>query len=119
MSRHFELLYNMGVQLLHCGKPLAAFDCLVETVEAFQVNPRLWLRLAECCIMAHRPVSRHRRLFDRTRIVVAGNGIYVTRGLVRVLKNVYSYDNLDSRPGKSWNVWRWQVAAHLVRRVMS
>ncbi|KAJ8302570.1 hypothetical protein KUTeg_018966 [Tegillarca granosa] len=28
MSRHFELLYNMGIQLLHCGKPLAAFDCL-------------------------------------------------------------------------------------------
>lgn len=56
MSRHFELLYNMGIQLLHCGKAMPAFDCLVEAVQVFRSNPRLWLRLAECCIMANRQV---------------------------------------------------------------
>ncbi|CAG2214412.1 unnamed protein product [Mytilus edulis] len=54
MSRHYELLYNMGIQMLHCGKPVAAFDCLVEAVQVFRTNPRLWLRLAECCIMTNR-----------------------------------------------------------------
>jgi CCR4-NOT transcription complex subunit 10 len=49
MSRHYELLYNMGIQMLHCGKPVAAFECLVEAVQVFRTNPRLWLRLAECC----------------------------------------------------------------------
>ena len=56
MSRHFELLYNMGIQLLHCGKAMPAFDCLVEAVQVFRSNPRLWLRLAECCIMVNREV---------------------------------------------------------------
>lgn len=56
MSRHFELLYNMGIQLLHCGKAMPAFDCLVEAVQVFRSNPHLWLRLAECCIMANRQV---------------------------------------------------------------
>ena len=57
MSRHFELMYNMGIQLLHCGKALPAFECLIEAVQMFQINPHLWLRLAECCIMAYREVS--------------------------------------------------------------
>ena len=56
VSRHYELLYNMGVQLLHCGKPTAAFDCLIQSLEQCQINPRLWLRLAECCIMVYREV---------------------------------------------------------------
>ena len=57
MSRHFELMYNMGIQLLHCGKALPAFECLIEAVQMFQINPHLWLRLAECCIMAYREVG--------------------------------------------------------------
>ena len=56
MSRHYELMYNLGVQLLHCGQPQVAFDCLIVAVQHFQVNPYLWLRLAECCIMVQRPV---------------------------------------------------------------
>ncbi|PIK61951.1 putative CCR4-NOT transcription complex subunit 10 [Apostichopus japonicus] len=52
-SRHYELLYNAGIQLLHAGRPLAAFDSLIETVQVYSTNPRLWLRLAECCIAAH------------------------------------------------------------------
>lgn len=58
-SRHYELLYNAGIQLLHAGRPLAAFDCLIETVQVYSMNPRLWLRLAECCIAANKgtPVS--------------------------------------------------------------
>ena len=57
MSRHFELLYNTGIQLLHCCKPLPAFDCLVEAVKVYSSNPRLWLRLSECCVMANKKVS--------------------------------------------------------------
>ncbi|XP_078720024.1 CCR4-NOT transcription complex subunit 10 isoform X1 [Lampetra fluviatilis] len=49
-DRRYELLYNCGILLLQTGRPLAAFDCLVEAVTAHHSNPRLWLRLAECCI---------------------------------------------------------------------
>uniref|UniRef100_A0A1B6E480 CCR4-NOT transcription complex subunit 10 n=1 Tax=Clastoptera arizonana TaxID=38151 RepID=A0A1B6E480_9HEMI len=49
-----QLMYNIGVVLLHGGKPLQAFDCLTEAVQVYHMNPRLWLRLAECCIMVHK-----------------------------------------------------------------
>ena len=44
--------------MLHCGEATVAFDCLIQTVQNYQVNPRLWLRLAECCIMANKAVSK-------------------------------------------------------------
>lgn len=56
-SKTKVLMYNLGVSLLHGGKPLQAFDCLTEAVQVYHMNPRLWLRLAECCIMVHKPVS--------------------------------------------------------------
>ena len=54
LSRRPEILYNLGLQLLQSGKPIGAFDCLIEVVQVFHLNPRLWLRLAEACIMATR-----------------------------------------------------------------
>lgn len=50
--RHI-LLYNLGLQQLYGGQPLAAFDSLLEVVQVFHGNPRLWLRLAEACIASH------------------------------------------------------------------
>lgn len=56
-NKRYELLYNCGIQLLHVGRPLAAFECLVEAVQVYHANPRLWLRLAECCIAANKGTS--------------------------------------------------------------
>jgi len=56
-NKRYELLYNCGIQLLHIGRPLAAFECLMEAVQVYHANPRLWLRLAECCIAANKGVS--------------------------------------------------------------
>ncbi|XP_037088706.1 CCR4-NOT transcription complex subunit 10-B-like [Pollicipes pollicipes] len=57
-SRHYEIVYNMGLASLHAGRPKRAFDCLTEAIQVYHTNPRLWLRLAECCVMAHRQ-ERH------------------------------------------------------------
>lgn len=51
-------MFNMGISLLHARKPEEAFDCLIEAVQTYHMNPRLWLRLAECCIMTHKSVSQ-------------------------------------------------------------
>ncbi|KAM9488075.1 CCR4-NOT transcription complex subunit 10 isoform 3-T3 [Clarias gariepinus] len=56
-NKRYELLYNCGIQLLHLGRPLAAFECLMEAVQVYHSNPRLWLRLAECCIAANKGSS--------------------------------------------------------------
>uniref|UniRef100_A0A673T6P8 CCR4-NOT transcription complex subunit 10 n=1 Tax=Suricata suricatta TaxID=37032 RepID=A0A673T6P8_SURSU len=53
-NKRYELLHNCGIQLLHIGRPLAAFECLIEAVQVYHANPRLWLRLAECCIAANK-----------------------------------------------------------------
>lgn len=55
-NKRYELLYNCGIQLLHIGRPLAAFECLMEAVQVYHSSPRLWLRLAECCITANKGV---------------------------------------------------------------
>lgn len=51
-----ELYYNLGVTLLHMNKPDKAFDFLLEVLQVHPMNPRLWLRLAECCITVHKLV---------------------------------------------------------------
>lgn len=48
-----EILYNMGISLLFGKQPIAAFKCLYKVADVYNQNARLWLRLAECCIMCH------------------------------------------------------------------
>lgn len=51
------LLYNLGLQQLYSNQPAAAFDSLLEVLQVYHANPRLWLRLAEACIAAHAKVA--------------------------------------------------------------
>ncbi|XP_039027709.1 CCR4-NOT transcription complex subunit 10-like isoform X2 [Hibiscus syriacus] len=46
------ITYNCGLQYLACGKPILAARCLQKACLIFYRRPLLWLRLAECCIMA-------------------------------------------------------------------
>jgi len=69
-NKRYELLYNCGIQLLHIGRPLAAFECLMEAVQVYHSNPRLWLRLAECCISANKGVRLRRRRLPHLQFLV-------------------------------------------------
>lgn len=46
------ITYNCGVQYLACGKPLQAASCFYKATQVFYNRPLLWLRIAECCLMA-------------------------------------------------------------------
>ncbi|XP_074281125.1 uncharacterized protein LOC141606045 isoform X2 [Silene latifolia] len=46
------IAYNCGLQYLACGKPLLAARCLLRASLVFYGRPLLWLRLAECCLLA-------------------------------------------------------------------
>ncbi|KAE8689031.1 36.4 kDa proline-rich protein-like [Hibiscus syriacus] len=46
------IAYNCGLQYLACGKPILAARCFQKACLIFYRRPVLWLRLAECCIMA-------------------------------------------------------------------
>ena len=45
--------YNLGLQLLLAEQPEHAFACFQEASLMYYNRPRLWLRLAECCVSAH------------------------------------------------------------------
>ncbi|XP_043922578.1 CCR4-NOT transcription complex subunit 10 [Protopterus annectens] len=79
-NKRYELLYNCGIQLLHVGRPLAAFECLIEAVQVYHSNPRLWLRIAECCIAANKgtPEQETKGLPSKKGIVqsVVGQGYH-------------------------------------------
>lgn len=74
-TRRTEILYNLGLALLHLGRPKDAFNCLLIPLQRHQNNPRLWLRLAEACIMLYK------EKLDRTEAKsiihkIIGSGIY-------------------------------------------
>ncbi|GMH04554.1 hypothetical protein Nepgr_006394 [Nepenthes gracilis] len=46
------ITYNCGVQYLACGRPILAARCFQKASSVFHNRPLLWLRLAECCLMA-------------------------------------------------------------------
>lgn len=82
-SQYCPLVYNMGVTLLHCGHFQRAFDCLLETVQLYGTNPRLWLRLAECCVMVHRQSNEEdRQLSKKMEVIERSVGSGVHRKLV-------------------------------------
>jgi len=63
-----QVLYNIGLSLLHAKRPAVAFDILLEVVGAHYLDPHVWYHLAECCVLAHQPDnSDHDR--ERTREV--------------------------------------------------
>ncbi|CAK1590535.1 unnamed protein product [Parnassius mnemosyne] len=43
-------VYNLGLALLATNNSEGAFECLVEAARHYPNNPRIWLRLAECCV---------------------------------------------------------------------
>ncbi|KAG7211993.1 hypothetical protein KM043_011189 [Ampulex compressa] len=79
-NRHYELMYSLGVSFLHAGQASKAFDCFTEAAQRLHNNPKLWLRMAECCIQCHKPTNEvdfniPKRRKDLVQKVV-GSGIY-------------------------------------------
>jgi len=48
-----QVLYNIGISLLHAKRSSVAFEILLEVVGAHYLDPHVWYHLAECCITAH------------------------------------------------------------------
>ncbi|KAM7360245.1 CCR4-NOT transcription complex subunit 10 isoform 2-T2 [Cochliomyia hominivorax] len=52
-AKSCEILYNLGIAMLHLRRPEEAFQCFLVPLKIYHINPRLWFRIAEACIMAH------------------------------------------------------------------
>ncbi|OAY47029.1 CCR4-NOT transcription complex subunit 10 isoform X2 [Manihot esculenta] len=66
------IMYNCGIQHLACGKPLLAARFFQKTSLIFYNLPILWLRLAECCLMALEKglIKAGRTPSDKSEIIV-------------------------------------------------
>ncbi|EDW15309.1 CCR4-NOT transcription complex subunit 10 isoform X1 [Drosophila mojavensis] len=53
LARSCEIMYNLGIAMLHLRRPKEAFQCFLVPVKQYHSNPRLWYRMAEACIMEH------------------------------------------------------------------
>ena len=71
-----EVIYNTGLQLLLMGRPLQAFRCFENSSLLFYNRPRVWLRMAECCVAAHKEEERQRSAAVKDRLArkVVGQG---------------------------------------------
>ena len=54
-----EVLFNIGLQMLMCDRDLeTAFQCFHNAAEELHMRPRVWMRMAECCIAQHEKCLR-------------------------------------------------------------
>ncbi|KAL6221652.1 hypothetical protein ACLB2K_005048 [Fragaria x ananassa] len=69
------IVYNCGMQYLSCGKPLLAARCFQKAGLIFYNRPLLWLRLAECCLMAvEKGLVKNSPSASEVRVYVIGKG---------------------------------------------
>ncbi|KAH0948907.1 hypothetical protein HN011_007678 [Eciton burchellii] len=98
-NKHYELMYSLGVSLLHAGQISKAFDCFTEAAQKLHNNPKLWLRMAECCIYSYKYANevdfdiskRHKDLVQK----IVGSGIYRKIILATSLSNDINYHTED------------------------
>ncbi|XP_012284437.1 CCR4-NOT transcription complex subunit 10 isoform X2 [Orussus abietinus] len=79
-NRYHELMYSLGVSLLHAGQPTKAFDCFTEAAQSMHNSAKLWLRMAECCVSCYKPTNEvdfniPKRRKDLVQKVI-GTGLY-------------------------------------------
>lgn len=76
-TKRAEILYNLGIALLYLQRPKDAFDCLIIPLNIYHKNPKLWLRLAEACIMVHRQNVKEQENQNKNIVSsVIGSGIH-------------------------------------------
>ncbi|KAK6945143.1 hypothetical protein RJ641_026245 [Dillenia turbinata] len=111
-DKSLQIIYNSGVQYLACGKPILAANCFKKASLIFYNQPLLWLRIAECCLMAKEKglLKSYGALPDASEIEVkvAGKGKWrhlVIDGVSRSLNvNSLEKDDWFSDNGRQLNL---------------
>lgn len=88
------IIYNCGIQNLACGNPLVAARCFGKASLIFYNRPLLWLRLAECCLLALDKGLL--KSGDEVRVHVAGSGRW-RRLVVNDLNSRNGYSEVENK----------------------
>ncbi|CAA6661451.1 unnamed protein product [Spirodela intermedia] len=109
-NRPHHVLYNCGLQHLTCGKPLTAARCLCAANRGFGGRrPLLWLRLAECFLLAREKDER------AVELQVVGSGKWRQLAVNPSCRR----ENPDSSPdGGGDDDCRWMLSAAFARQCL-
>ncbi|KAG5672639.1 CCR4-NOT transcription complex subunit 10-B [Polypedilum vanderplanki] len=95
-TRRSEILYNLGIALLYLQRPKDAFDCLLVPLNVYHKNPRLWLRVAESCIMVHRQHLKEQESQNKNIVSsVIGSGMH-RKYIITPSQQKYTPDEIQS-----------------------
>ncbi|EDV29821.1 uncharacterized protein TRIADDRAFT_52629 [Trichoplax adhaerens] len=103
LNRHYELLYNIGIELLFSNRPLPGFEALIQCMQAFNTDPKYWFRIAECCISAYRMGEEEIAAKAQNKSYIVSTVVGVGQHQKTVLKPTadYSYRYLPPSHGIS------------------
>ncbi|MQL81749.1 hypothetical protein Taro_014213 [Colocasia esculenta] len=101
-DKSFSIMYNCGLQYLACGKPLMAACCFYRATPVFYNRPSVWLRLAECCLIAlEKGLLKPSLQFcssgsEQVKLHVVGSGKWRQLIVNMNLRNVHSDSVIDN-----------------------
>lgn len=99
-----DILYNLGIALLYLQRPKDAFDCLLIPLNVYHKNPRLWLRVAEACIMVHKQHLKEQESQNKNLVSsVIGSGTH-RKFVITPSQLKYSNDDTGSSAIPSTNL---------------
>lgn len=76
-TKRQDILYNLGIALLYLQRPKDAFECLLIPLNIYHKNPKLWLRLAEACIMVQKQHLKEQEMQNKNLVSsVIGSGMH-------------------------------------------
>lgn len=108
-DRPHHVLYNCGLQHQACGNPLAAARCLRAASRGLGGRrPLLWLRLAECFLLAREKDER------AVELQVVGSGKWRQLAVNSSLRR----ENPDSCPDGVGDDCRWMLSAAFARQCL-
>ncbi|KAK6108575.1 hypothetical protein QQG55_32590 [Brugia pahangi] len=110
------LIYHAALAQLHCGHAESAFTLFLSVLPFYPKQPRIWLRIAECCIYALAKNGNDNVDTNGQTIEIVGtaqNG-YVIFPSISVRE-----DNLNNEVDEiRENHISWEYAAHCIRNAL-
>ncbi|VDK74234.1 unnamed protein product [Litomosoides sigmodontis] len=115
LPRHC-LIYHAALAQLHCGHAESAFTLFLSILPFYSKQPRIWLRIAECCIYTLTKNTNDSMDTNRQMVEVVGtseNGyVILPTASVRETNSSNEVDEVQE------NHISWEFAAHCIRNAL-
>ncbi|MCP9264668.1 hypothetical protein DINM_022804 [Dirofilaria immitis] len=110
------LLYHAALAQLHCGHAKSAFALFLSILPFYPKQPRIWLRIAECCIYALTKNGNNSMEANEQPIEIVGT---VQNGYVILPSTSIRRDNSNNEVDEvREKEISWEYAAHCIRNAL-